>query len=326
MIKHMSVLKEKNVLVTGAMGLVGAPLVKKLLEIGANVFYTCRSFNPNSYFVEQGLDKKTVAAICDLKDYNRVFDVISKYEIEYIFHVAAQPIVETAYYNPKETLNDNILGTINILEAARQYPKIKGVVVASTDKAYGKDCVNAVETQPLSGDHPYDVSKSCTDLIAQMYTRTYGLPVAISRFGNIYGPGDTNWNRIVPGIMKAIVKNVILDIRSDGSFVRDYVFVNDVVDGYILLAEKINEIKGEAFNFSTGYNFSVLDLIKNIPSTVGGECGYRIINNQKNEIPVQSLSFVKAQKKLGWKSNYTFEEGINKTFIWYKNYFLKLGK
>ena len=144
--------------------------------------------------------------------------------------MAAQPIVYTAYSNPRETLESNIMGTVNILEAARLSPKIKGVVVASSDKAYGKKCDNAVETEPMAGDHPYDVSKSCTDLIARMYAKTYDLPVAVSRFGNIYGPGDMNFNRIVPGVMKAILKNETLEIRSDGKFIRDYVYVKDVAD------------------------------------------------------------------------------------------------
>jgi len=314
-------LKGKNVLITGATGLVGGHLAEKLVEMGVNTHITYRSFNPKSYFAGKKLNEKVISAICDIKDFNRVFDIITKYEIEYVFHVAAQPIVDVAYVNPRETLETNIMGTVNILEASRFSQKIKGVVIASSDKAYGKKCSNAVEIEPMAGDHPYDVSKSCTDLIARTYAKTYGLPVAVSRFGNIYGPGDFNFNRIVPGIMKAILKNETLEIRSDGKFVRDYVYVKDVADGYIALMENMEKAKGEAFNFSTGYNFSVLEMIKKIEKILNKKCGHKILNIQKNEIPLQSLNFEKAEKILGWKSRYTFEEGIVETFNWYKEYF-----
>lgn len=312
--------KNKRVLVTGATGLVGGHITEKLVAQGAIVFITRRSKDSRSYFSEKKLDEKTISAVCDIKDYNRVFDVISKYEIEYIFHIAAQPIVPTAFINPKEALETNIMGTVNVLEAARHCPNIKGVVVASSDKAYGKKCNNADESAPMAGDHPYDVSKSCADLIARTYAKTYGLPVAVSRFGNIYGPGDINMNRVIPGVMKAIVFDETLEIRSDGTFIRDYVYVKDVADGYLLLMENINKVKGEAFNFSTGYNLSVLQLIEKISEVVGQKCKYKITNNQTNEIPAQSLNYDKAIEVLGWKSNYTFEEGMRETYEWYKKY------
>ncbi len=314
-------LKGKNILITGATGLVGGHLTEKLVEMGANTHITYRSFNPKSYFAGKKLNEKVISAICDIKHFDRVFDIITKYEIEYIFHVAAQPIVDTAYLNPRETLESNIMGTVNILEASRRSPRIKGVVVASSDKAYGKKCSNATETEPMAGDHPYDVSKSCTDLITRTYAKTYNLPIAVSRFGNIYGPGDFNFNRIVPGIMKAILKNETLEIRSDGKFIRDYVYVKDVADGYVVLMENMDKVKGEAFNFSTGYNFSVVDLIKKIEKILNKECKHKILNIQKNEIPFQSLNFEKATKILGWKSQYAFEEGIVETYDWYKEYF-----
>ena len=312
--------KNKRVLVTGATGLVGGHIVEKIVAQGATVFITRRSKDSRSYFSEKKLDEKTISAICDIKDYNRIFDVISKYEIEYIFHVAAQPIVPTAFINPKEALETNIMGTVNVLEAARNCPSIKGIVVASSDKAYGKKCDNATETAPMAGDHPYDVSKSCADLIARAYAKTYNLPIAVSRFGNIYGPGDLNVNRIIPGMMKALVLDETLKLRSDGTFIRDYVYVKDVADGYILLMKNIDKVQGEAFNFSTGYNFSVLELIDKVSRVVGKACKYKITDSQKNEIPSQSLNYDKAAKVLGWKSNYTFEEGIKETYEWYKKY------
>jgi CDP-glucose 4,6-dehydratase len=310
----------KKVLVTGATGLVGGHLVEKLISLGADVVITQRSTVLNSYFAQKGFEDKVSRVNCDIKDFMRVFDVVSKYEIEYIFHVAAQPIVSTAVINPRETFETNIMGTVNILEAARHCPRVKGIVVASSDKAYGKKCDNATETAPMAGDHPYDVSKSCTDLIARTYAKTYRLPVAVSRFGNIYGPGDLNMNRIIPGAMKAMIKGETLEIRSDGQFIRDYVYVKDVADGYVLLMSKIDENIGEAYNFSTGYNFTVINLIEKMSSVLGVECKYVIKNEQQNEIPSQSLNYDKATKVLDWKSNYSFEEGIKETYEWYKNY------
>lgn len=195
--------------------------------------------------------------------------------------------------------------------------------MASSDKAYGKKCDNATEDNPMAGNHPYDVSKSCTDLIARTYFHTYGTPVTVSRFGNIYGPGDLNMNRIIPGIMKSLIDNVRLEVRSDGTFLRDYVYVKDVVDGYIVLAEKIDIAKGEAFNFSSGYNFSVLDLISKIGNILNKKVDYKIVNNQKNEIPAQSLNFEKANRILGWKADSIFDESIKETYEWYKDYFLQ---
>lgn len=315
-------LKGKNVLITGATGLVGGHLAEKLTNIGANTHITYRSLNPKkSYFAQNKLNEKVISAVCNLKDFDRVFDIITKYEIEYIFHIAAQPIVEIAYINPRETLETNIIGTVNILEAARHSSKIKGIVVASSDKAYGKNCDHVTEAGPMAGDHPYDVSKSCADLISRAYAKTYNLPVAVSRFGNIYGPGDFNFNRIVPGIMKVILKNDILEIRSDGKFVRDYIYVKDVTDGYIALMEHIDNIKGEAFNFSTGYNFSVIEIIEKIEKILNKKCNYKILNIQKNEVPFQSLNFEKSEKILGWKSQYALEESIKETFSWYQQHF-----
>lgn len=315
----MSNLFNKNIFVTGATGLVGSHLVEQLLQLKPNkIICLCRSKDPSSLFYLNKTDSKVVSAYGDLKDKERIFDLVSKHEIHYIFHVAAQPIVPTALVNPYETLNTNIMGTVNVLEAARLSPSTLGVVVASSDKAYGKDCIMASENHSLAGDHPYDVSKSCTDLIAQTYAKTYSLPVAISRFGNIYGPGDLNLNRIIPGIMKSVSDSSVLQIRSDGKFKRDYVYVKDVVDGYICLAENIEKVSGEAFNFSSGQNFSVIDLINKISEIIGVKVKYEIKNNQVNEIPEQSLNFEKAEKVLGWKSKYSFEQGVLETFEWYK--------
>lgn len=314
----MSVLTGKNILVTGATGLVGSHLVERLLELQPfRVIILSRSRDSEAYFFKRGLDNRVVTANGDLKDKERIIDIVTKYEINYIFHIAAQPIIATAYINPYETLMTNIMGTTHILEAARLSPYIQGVIVASSDKAYGKDCTFALESQPLRGDHPYDVSKSCTDLLALTYAKTYHLPVTVSRFGNIFGPGDLNFNRIIPGIMKAALKNETLPLRSDGQFIRDYVFVRDVVEGYIALAENMDKARGEAYNFSTGYNFSVIQLIEKISWIIGTKVNYTILNNQQNEIPKQSLNYDKATLQLGWKPVTTFEDAILETYGWY---------
>lgn len=317
----MSTLTNTNILVTGGDGLVGSHLVEALLQRKpAKLVVLSRDRDPQSYFFASGFEKQVTLAYGDLKDKERIFDIVTKYEIDYIFHLGAQAIVHTAFINPYETLMSNIMGTTHILEAARLSPRIQGVVVASSDKAYGKDCISASETHELRGDHPYDVSKSCTDLIAQAYTRTYGVPVAISRCGNIFGPGDLNFNRIVPGAMKAIIKNENLEIRSNGEFIRDYVYVKDVVAGYILLAENIERVKGEAFNFSTGYNYSVLELLKKIEEVLGKKIQFSIHNTQHNEIPEQSLNYEKAVNVLGWKPIISIEGALTETLGWYTEF------
>ncbi len=311
-------LEGKNVLVTGGAGLVGGHVVEKLLSLGARVFVLDIVVKPKSYFESQKLQEKAKLILQDVRDSVKLRELILAENISYIFHLAAQALVPLAYEDPVLTLDTNIMGTVNVLEAARLIPSIKAVIVASSDKAYGKDCEDATEDQALFGDHPYDVSKSAADLICTAYFKTYGIPVTVSRFGNIFGPGDLNFNRIVPGIMKAAVNNEVLEIRSDGNFKRDYLYVKDVVDGYICLAQQMDKAKGEAFNFSSGFNFSVLDLINSISKIIGKKIEYKIINNQKNEIPEQSLNFAKAEKILGWKSKYDFNQGILETFEWYK--------
>lgn len=310
-----------RVLVTGATGLVGGHLTERLVQMGAKVYITCQASDPLSYFSGNGLGGKVVTTICDIKDFERVFEIVSRYEIEYIFHLAAQAIVHTAFVNPLETLDTNIIGTVHILEAARRSAFVKGVVVASSDKAYGKKCDDATEDMPMAGDHPYDVSKSCTDLIARTYAKTYDLPVAVSRFGNIYGPGDMNFNRIIPGIMRAIVKDETLEIRSDGKFIRDYVYVKDVVDGYITLMEQMSVARGEAFNFSAGYKYSVIKLISTVGAILDTKVKFRIVDVQRNEIPAQSLNHEKAERRLGWKPQTTFRESIVTTADWYRHHF-----
>ncbi len=310
---------DKNVLVTGGAGLVGSHIVEELLKNNANVVVTLRSKNPKSYFFTEELDKKTILANGDLKDFKRIRDIISKYEIEYIFHIGAQPIVTTAVINPVETFETNINGTVNILESARLCELISGIVIASSDKAYGaSDELPYTEETPLKGVFPYDVSKSCTDLIAQSYYKTYDLPITIARFGNIYGSGDLNFNRIIPGAIKAAILNETLKIRSDGKMSREYLYTKDVADGYLRLCEKINRSKGEAFNLSSGLKLSVIDVVKRISQIMDKKIDYEVLNIAKNEIYEQCLSTEKIERFFNWRTKYLFEEGIKETVEWYK--------
>jgi len=309
----------KNVLVTGGTGFVGSHLVEELLNQGAKIITTFEYIDPLSYFIMKGFGKKVVMAQVDVADFEGVFDLVTKFEIDYIFHLAAQAIVTTAYANPRKTILSNVMGTTNILESVRLYPRIKAVIVASSDKAYGKlDSGQYIETDPVKGDHPYDVSKSATDLISNMYFKTYGVPVVVTRFGNIYGEGDNNFSRIIPGIMMSIIKNETLELRSDGKAIRDYLYVKDVVRGYLMLAEKIDEVKGEAFNFGSNDTLSVIELIKEIEKTLKVKVPYKILNIAKNEIPYQSLSYEKI-KNVGWRNKKNIESTMKGIYEWYKH-------
>lgn len=311
-----------NILVTGGTGFVGSHLVEELVKQNANVVTTFITTNPRSYFFAQKLDRKVKMAYVDVCDYEAVFDLITKCHIEYIFHLAAQPLVETAFYNPKKTLYTNIIGTINLLESTRIYPHVKGLIIASSDKAYGKmdkthRGIKYKETDSLRGDHPYEVSKSSADLIAYSYFQTYNLPVVVTRFGNIYGEGDLNFSRIIPGIMKSIIKGETLELRSNGKYIRDYLYVKDVIDGYILLASNVQKLKGEAFNFGSRETLSVLQVIKIVETTLNRKINYKILNSSINEIAYQSLDYFKI-KKLGWEPRYTIKNNIKQIFRWYK--------
>lgn len=313
-----SKLKGKNVLVTGGTGFVGSHLVEELVEIGAHVHTTYLTQNPLSYFSQLKLHNKVKMFNADICDFEKMHDIITKSEIQYIFHVAAQPIVETAFYNPRRTLYSNIVGTINILESARLYPKVKGIIVASSDKAYGKTTEKKYfEHHALKGDHPYEVSKSAADLICQTYYKTYGLPIVVTRFGNIYGEGDLNYSRIIPGAVYSLIKDQILELRSDGTFVRDYLYVKDVVNGYILLMEEIDRVKGEVFNFGSSDTLTVLDVIKIMNKKLKTEVKYKIMNTAKNEIPYQSLNYDKITQHVGWKPNFSLERTIKNIHKWY---------
>ncbi len=320
--ENMERLNGKKVLITGGAGFIGSHLTEELIKINAKILVIDIKLYPKSYFVLKNLQKKVRLELVDIAKKNKINQIISRFKPEYIFHLAAEAIVNNSYDNPYKTFQTNVMGTVSILEAARELNSVEGVIVASSDKAYGKTKKTYTEDSPLKGDHPYDVSKSATDLIAQTYYKTYGLPIVVTRFGNVYGEGDIHSDRIIPGICEAVIKEKTLLVRSDGKYVRDYIYVKDVVNGYIFLAENVKKINGEAFNFSSSDTYSVLDLIKKAEKVLNKKIEYKILNIAKNEIPYQHLDDAKV-KKLGWKTSYNLELSLKKVLDWYNYDFYK---
>lgn len=323
--EHPSVWQGRNVFVTGCTGLLGAWLVNRLHELGAQVVVLIRDGVPQSNFYLLGLDRETNIVHGDLTDCGLLCRVLNEYETEVVFHLGAQTIVGTANRSPLSTFESNVQGTWNVLEAARISSLVTGTVVASSDKAYGEhEKLPYGESAPLQGRHPYDVSKSCADLIAQSYFHTYGLPVVITRCGNLYGGGDLNFNRIVPGTIRSVLRGEPPVIRSDGQYVRDYFFVQDAVEACLHVAEKMEDqsLHGQAFNLSSEQPVAVLDLVEQILALMGRpDLKPKILNQAKGEIPHQYLSSRKAKKLLGWQSRYGLEEGLREAIQWYQEFF-----
>jgi len=315
----------KNVLVTGATGLVGSWLVNSLLERGALVTALVLDNDPTTQLFKSGKIQQVSVVTGDLKNYSDVMRSVISNECSTVFHLGAQTIVRTAILDPVSTFKANIEGTWNILEAVRQSKGlVRSVVVASSDKAYGTSSnLPYTEVHPLHGDAPYDVSKTCSDLLAQSYGKSFSQPVGIARCGNIYGGGDLNWNRIVPGTIRSLLEGRQPVLRSDGNFIRDYVYVDDVVSAYLRLAEVVEErgIQGEAYNFSRDEPISVLEIYSKICNEVlGSYVQPRILGVTSSEIHSQYLNSKKAQRELGWEAEIPLEEGLGKTVAWYKNY------
>jgi CDP-glucose 4,6-dehydratase len=317
--------QDKSTFVTGATGLVGSWLVKRLLEAGANVTCLVRDWVPQSELVRSNAIDRVNVVRGDIRDRDVLERTLGEYEVETVFHLAAQTIVTIANRNPISTFETNIAGTWHLLEACRRSPRVKQIVLASSDKAYGdQDDLPYSEDTPLQGSHPYDVSKSAGDLIAHSYAVSYDLPVAITRCGNFYGGGDLNWNRIVPGTIRAILRNQNPIIRSDGNYIRDYFYVEDGAAAYMLLAEKIAEnphIRGRAYNFSNELQVSVLDIARKILNIMGSSLEPDIRNEASNEIRHQYLSANRARNELKWKPIFNLEEGLARTIEWYKDFF-----
>ena len=316
--------QDRPVFVTGATGLVGDWLVKRLLATGADVVCLVRDWVPQSEMVRSRDIERVKVVRGDVRDRDCLERSLGEYEIDTVFHLAAQTIVGIANRNAISTFESNIQGTWNLLEACRRSPAVKSIVVASSDKAYGDQAVLPYsEDTPLQGQHPYDVSKSCADLIAHTYALSYQLPVAITRCGNFYGGGDLNWNRIVPGTIRSALRGERPVIRSDGNYVRDYFYVEDGAAAYMTLAEalaKCPELGGEAFNFSNELQISVLDLVQQILDQMGSTLEPDVRNEANNEIRHQYLSAGKARELLGWQPLYTLGDGLSKTITWYREF------
>jgi CDP-glucose 4,6-dehydratase len=318
--------RERRVLVTGATGIVGSWVTKDLLARGAYVVAFVLDDDPQSEFYRSGAVHQVNVVNGQLEDFRAVERAIVAHEIDTVIHLGAQAIVTVAYRSPLATLETNVRGTWNLLEACRLHPDlVKRVVVASSDKAYGEqEQLPYTEEMPLVGRQPYEVSKSCADLISQAYFHTYRLPVALARCGNIYGGGDLNWSRIVPGTIRSLLRGESPVLRSDGKFIRDYIYVKDVSSAYLRLAEGLSgpEIRGQSFNFSPESQVTVLEIVNMIRRLAQREhIQPTILNSAKGEIRNQYLSSAKAERLLHWKPAYDLERGLAETIRWYQDFF-----
>ena len=314
----MERLTSQRVLVTGGAGFIGGHLVELLLKRNYHVTVIDIQKPCASYFFQKSLDQKAEYRIVDIRKRRQVESFFTLVNPAYVIHLAALPIVRDAYDHPLATFETNIMGTVNILESCRKSRNIKGIIVASSDKAYGKTNVSYTEDCPLKGDHPYDVSKTCTDLLAQTYYKTYGLPVVVTRFGNVYGEGDLYVDRIIPGICASLVTHTPLAIRSDGTFVRDYIYVKDVAGAYFFLLKKISSLIGQAYNIGSDTTCSVLGLIALSERILRRKIPYTVENTAVNEIPYQHLNDTKI-RKLGWKNRHGFKKVLPGILRWYVN-------
>ncbi len=318
----MSTWADRRVLVTGATGIVGSHLCTALLARGAYVVGQVRDEDPQSSFYRDGTALRCSVVRGELQRYEDCLRAINAHDIEVVFHLGAQTLVGAALREPLETFESNVRGTYNLLEASRcMTGLVKAVIVASSDKAYGESAVLPyTEEMPLAGRHPYDVSKSCTDLLTTCYAATYDLPVTVARCGNIYGPGDLNWSRIVPGTIRSLLSNEPPVLRSDGRNVRDYIYVADVVDAYLALAEAIDDphVRGEAFNFSPESRIDVLEVTRTIMHLMNIEFEPVILSVATHEIKEQTLDSRKARSMLGWSPRWTLEAGLRETIPWYR--------
>jgi CDP-glucose 4,6-dehydratase len=313
---------QRPTFVTGGTGLVGGWLVARLVEAGAEVTCLVRDWVPQAMLLSGDAQRRINIVRGDVRDQALLERTLGEYEIDTVLHLAAQTIVGIANRNPVSTLETNIAGTWALLEACRRSPRVRQIVLASSDKAYGdQEQLPYDESTPLQGRHPYDVSKSCSDLIGQMYAITYGLPVTITRCGNFFGGGDLNWNRLVPGTIRSVLQGERPVIRSDGQYVRDYFYVEDGAEAYMLLAEKLaadSSLAGTAFNFSNEAQVSVLELVDQILALMGSTLQPDVRNEASGEIRRQFLSAAQAKERLGWAPRFTLEAGLEKTIAWYR--------
>lgn len=317
--------REKPVLVTGGTGLLGSWLTEALVERGAHVVVLMRDRVPYSRFISAGIIERVITVDGSLQDQGLLRRTLCEYSVETVFHLAAQPLVGVAKLDPVGTLEANVQGTWNLLEAAR-HSGVRQIVVASSDKAYGPPTqLPYLEDHPLQGKYPYDVSKSCVDLICGMYAVTYGLPVAVTRCGNLFGGGDLNFSRTIPGLIRSTLRGERFVIRSDGRYVRDFLYVRDAAEAYLRLAELMGsrpELTGEAFNFSLEVPMTVLALVEKILGMMQRRDLEPVIQNTATaEIREQYLSAEKARRVLGWSPTYGLDRGLHETIVWYRKFF-----
>ncbi|HWA75740.1 MAG TPA: GDP-mannose 4,6-dehydratase [Polyangiaceae bacterium] len=321
--------QDRPTLVTGATGLLGSWLTRRLVELGADVVCLVRDWVPESELVLSKNVNRVKVVRGDVTDGAVLERLLGEFEIDTVFHLAAQTIVSIANRNPISTFETNVRGTWLLLEACRRSPRVKQIVLASSDKAYGTaPKLPYTEDTRLHGEHPYDVSKSCADLIAQSYGKTYELPVAITRCGNFYGGGDLNWNRVVPGTIRSLLRGQAPLIRSDGSYVRDYIHVDDGAAAYMLLAERLAEnpaLRGKAYNFSTEERFTVLELVKKITERMGLDVAPTVLGEARGEIIEQSLDATRAKTELGWRPLLGIDQGLDRTITWYRDFLSRTG-
>jgi CDP-glucose 4,6-dehydratase len=317
--------QDRPTFITGGTGLLGGWLIRRLLDLGADVICLVRDWVPQSEMIRAQLVDRVKVIRGDVCDQALLERILGEDEINTVFHLAAQTIVGTANRNPISTFNTNIRGTWALLEACRRSPTVRSIVIASSDKAYGdQEKLPYDEDTPMQGRYPYDVSKSCADLLTQSYANTYKLPVAITRCGNFYGGGDLNWNRVVPGTIRSVIRGQRPIIRSDGHYVRDYFYIEDGAAAYILLAEHLaqnTDISGQAFNFSNETPISVLELVARILSLMETKLEPVIRGEVTHEILKQYLNANKAHRVLGWHPIYTLDEGLKRTISWYQEFF-----
>ncbi len=315
---------DRPTFVTGATGLLGGWLVKRLLDSGADVICLVRDWVPRCELVRAHLIERVKLVRGDVRDQKLLERILGEYEIDTVFHLAAQTIVTIANRNPISTFATNIGGTWTLLQACHLSPAVKQVIIASSDKAYGdQEKLPYDENTPLQGLYPYDVSKSCADLIAHTYAKTFNLPVVITRCGNFYGGGDLNWNRIIPGTIRSVLRGQRPLIRSDGNYVRDYFYVEDGAAAYMLLAERLashKEFVGEAFNFSNELQVTVQQLVRQILTIMKSDLQADLRNEASNEIRYQYLSATKARRELGWQPLFTLDQGLERTIRWYREF------
>jgi len=312
----------RSVFVTGATGFLGSWLTKALLERQANVVVLVRDRLPHSLYQHLALQTYVTEITGELENRDLLERIFNEYEIDTCFHLGAQTLVTTATRNPLSTFQSNLQGTWNVLEAARRSPLIKAIVVASTDKAYGDAArLPYRETTPLAGQYPYDVSKVCVDLLSQSYFHTYKLPISIARCGNLYGGGDGNYDRLIPGTIRSLLRGERPLIRSNGLLRRDYLYIDDAVNAYLMLAQvtRLKRFHGEAFNFASGRSATVLEVVDKLRELSGrSTLKPRILNQARLEIREQRLSSDKAKQKLTWNPQVSLNDGLAQTWRWYQ--------